>query len=156
MHDNMLYNEGDTCMLHNERDTWLQCSLKLSATYRNMFCWKKGVNPTRDKQTKPYHRAIKSRLSNLWMVPKSYVLFHWSCKQPYVKVRHSVSNCEICFSLFPEMTHTILKTFLKFLAMLYLSPFGQFENFLKRIFPEQEFSHAYVQQKRKTNQPTNQ
>ena len=40
--------------------------------------------------------------------------------------------------------------------MLYLSPFGQFENFLKRIFPEQEFSHAYVQQKRKTNQPTNQ
>ena len=96
------------------------------------------------KQTKLCHRAIESRLSNLWMVPKSYVLFHWNCEQPYVKVRHSVSNCEICFSLFPEMKHTILKTFLKFLAMLHLSPFGHFENFLKIIFPEQEFSHAYV------------
>ena len=108
------------------------------------------------KQTKPCHKAIISRLSNLWMVPKSYALFHWSCKQPYVEVRHSVSNCEICFPLLSGMTHTILKTFLKFFCHAVFKSLWEIWEFFFTFFSRTRIFAFLCKTKNKNKQPTNQ
>ena len=60
---------------------------------------------------RPCHGAIKNWTRNPIKALEKYFRFCWNCKQLWVEGRNSMSNCQIYFPIFSDITHTILKTF---------------------------------------------
>ena len=60
---------------------------------------------------KPRNEAINSRPHNLRTALEKYFRFHWNCKQLRIEARNNMEYFEICFPIFSETIHTILKIF---------------------------------------------
>ena len=62
------------------------------------------------RKWKPCHGAINNRSCRL-RIGLNYFRFHSNCKQIRIEAANTLSQFEICFPLFSETTHTILKRF---------------------------------------------
>ena len=56
-------------------------------------------------------------ISDLRMVSKSYIWFHWNSKESRVEAEKTMANYENYFPLFSKITHIILKIFSQYGAM---------------------------------------
>ena len=73
-----------------------------------------GISPiylSSSNKWKPCHGAINSRPRNLRMALEKSFRFQWNCKQLRIEARNSMANAGICFPIFSETLHTILKIF---------------------------------------------
>ena len=75
---------------------------------------RRGISPiylSSSNKWKPCHGAINCRSHNLRTALEKYFRFQWNCKQLRIEARKSMANSQICFPIFSEIIHTILKIF---------------------------------------------
>ena len=75
------------------------------ANQGEVLCTRGGISPIHLSlwsKWKPCHRTLNSWPRNLRTALEKYFRFHWNCKELWVEVRNSMSNCQIYFPIFSE------------------------------------------------------